>query len=89
VTVTLGVPRPTTISLLVALFGGSLPLAAQSPTLDLYRPSMSFCCRPADGYHDLDLFKDAANNRIGNAVIHGATIADLQRLGLSDLAARP
>jgi hypothetical protein len=75
-------------TLLLLLLLGSRSPAAQAPPIDLYRASMSFCCKPVDGYHDLELFKDSGNNRIGDACIRGATIADLRALGVRDLAAR-
>jgi hypothetical protein len=49
---------------------------------------MSFCCKSPDGYHDLSLFKDTANNLIGNACIAGASLDDLKKLGVGDLMVR-
>ena len=39
-------------------------------------------------FPDLDLLKDSANNRIGNACLTGATRSDLGKLGIPDIEAR-
>ena len=76
-------------ALVVALLlAAAQRLAAQSRPIDLYRESMSFCCKPADGYHDLDLFKDSTNNLIGDACIPGAGVDELRGLGIADLDER-
>jgi hypothetical protein len=87
-----GMPRSAArvarMLLVSVLLAAGRPLAAQSPAVNLYRESMSFCCKPADGYHDLDLFRDSTNNLIGNACIPGIGVDELRRLGIADVEER-
>lgn len=81
--------RPTAIACLAFLaLTGTRTAAAQRPRIELAHDALSFCCKPVDGYHDLDLFQDSINNVIGNAAIQGATRHDLRALGVADLDAR-
>ncbi len=69
----------------------SLPCSAtDSMNIDLYRASSMFGgeCTKNHPCADLELFRDATNNAIGNAAIRGASRTDLASLGIPDLDVR-
>lgn len=77
---------------LFILLTALVSFATAQSGIDLYKHDLTFTgygdCSKERPCADLDLFRDAANNRIGNACLQGASRAELEKLGLTDLDSR-
>lgn len=76
---------------LILFLSGVLSARNQQAKINLYDKMSSFSGRGVTRYpwpRRLEMLKESLNNEIGLACIDGATLSDLQRLGISDLPKR-